>query len=195
MDKVMIDGVDVSECKHHCLEDEIPEIPLAGKSSICGEEYIARYCAECPNCYYKQLQRARAEIEELKLENEKLKKQYNCYACDTCGGKEDYRNMRRHCENAITSLHNVRAENEKLKEGITKLQDPRYQIAKVNEGYYNRMIKYRQCLKEIKEIVKNCDNGKCFSCEYNQEMAENCIDKLHNKILDKISEVLDDKRN
>ena len=38
-------------------------------------------------------------------ECEKLKTQYNCYACGTCKGKEDYRNMKRHCENAIKANH------------------------------------------------------------------------------------------
>lgn len=38
-------------------------------------------------------------------ECEKLKKQYNCYACGTCNGKEDYKNMQRHCEKAIAQNH------------------------------------------------------------------------------------------
>lgn len=32
---------------------------------------------------------------------QELKKQYNCYACGTCKGREDYKNMKRHCEKAI----------------------------------------------------------------------------------------------
>ena len=42
---------------------------------------------------------------QLQKECERLKKQYNCYACDTCGGKEDYINMKRHAENAIKTVH------------------------------------------------------------------------------------------
>ena len=45
------------------------------------------------------------ENQKLKQENERLKKQYNCYACDSCGGKEDYINMKRHTENAIKTVH------------------------------------------------------------------------------------------
>lgn len=48
--------------------------------------------------------------DKLEQECEELKKQYNCYACDTCKGKEDYRNLKRHCENAIRALHNKQAE-------------------------------------------------------------------------------------
>lgn len=47
----------------------------------------------------------KSELKRLQAENEKLKKQYNCYACDSCGGKEDYINMKRHIENAIKTVH------------------------------------------------------------------------------------------
>lgn len=53
--------------------------------------------------------------DKLAQECEELKKQYNCYACDTCKGKEDYRNLKRHCENAIRALHNKQAELDQLK--------------------------------------------------------------------------------
>lgn len=49
------------------------------------------------------------ELQELKCkeqECERLRKQYNCYACGTCIGKEDYKNMQKHCENAIAQNHN-----------------------------------------------------------------------------------------
>ena len=47
-----------------------------------GEDTFCKYCKDNPNCYYKQLT-------ELKAENERLKTQYNCYACGNCKGKED----------------------------------------------------------------------------------------------------------
>lgn len=34
--------------------------------------------------------------EQLKAENERLKTQYNCYACGNCKGKEDYINLEKH---------------------------------------------------------------------------------------------------
>ena len=43
----------------------------------------------------KQLQAKEQEWEE-------LKSQYNCCACDTC---KDYKNIKRHCENAINANH------------------------------------------------------------------------------------------
>lgn len=65
-EQIIIDGVDVSECKHFCLETQIPEIPLAGYSNICCEENIAKECKDNPNCYFKQLARKTAECKELK---------------------------------------------------------------------------------------------------------------------------------
>lgn len=68
----------------------------------------------------KQLQTKEQECEELKQEKEKIKMQYNCYACGTCKGREDYKNMKRHCENAINANH-------KYKQALDEL-----------EGYCNK---------------------------------------------------------
>lgn len=62
---------------------------LSGNTRSCG------CLVHKPNTYAKRLQ----------AENERLKEQYNCYACDSCGGKEDYINMKRHTENAIKTVH------------------------------------------------------------------------------------------
>ena len=68
-----------------------------------------KYCEEINNCYFKRCKR-------LEQENKELRQQYNCYACDTCQGKEDYRNMKRHCENAIKTVHAYRSALEKIKD-------------------------------------------------------------------------------
>lgn len=73
-------------------------------------------------------------------------KQVGCY--NTFDGK---------CNKENCQTYNLIKENEKLKEEIKKLSDPRYQIMKVNEGYYNRMKKYKQALEEIKEKLKKYD--------------------------------------
>ena len=79
-----------------------------------------------------------ALIEELEHKNqecEKVKRQYNCYACDTCHGKEDYRNIKRHFENLLPTYH------KKLEE----------------------LEKYKNCLMEIKEYQKrNCETCSAY---------------------------------
>ena len=78
MDKdIIIDGVDVAGCEYY-------------KNGICQWSLrIQPPCEVVKNCYYKQLKR-------LEQENERLKTQYNCYACGNCKGKEDYINLEKH---------------------------------------------------------------------------------------------------
>lgn len=65
------------------------------------------------------------EYKKLKQECKELKKQYNCYACGTCKGKEDYRNMKRHCENSIKANHRYKQSLDEIEKYI-----------KGSSGYY-----------------------------------------------------------
>lgn len=82
MEEIIIDGVDVTGCEHR-FDD-----------NLCA--LIDQYFCEDSDCYYKQLKRLEQENAELKAENERLKTQYNCYACGNCKGKEDYINLEKH---------------------------------------------------------------------------------------------------
>ena len=94
----IINGIDVSECSYYNKDNE----------PYCCEVWDNE--CEAQNCYFKQLKRLQEENEELKTyiqkmdkpeiktidseivlknielqqENEKIKKQYNCYACGNC---------------------------------------------------------------------------------------------------------------
>lgn len=60
----------------------------------------------CRGCQYRNdYKNIQTTFQAKEQECEKLKKQYNCYACGTCNGKEDYKNMQRHCEKAIAQNH------------------------------------------------------------------------------------------
>ena len=48
--------------------------------------------------------------------------------------------------------------------------------------------KYRQCLKEIKEIAENCQYGDCHECKY--KPFDDCRTQLFVNILAKISECI-----
>lgn len=94
------------------------------------------------------------EVEKRRLKEvnaklqETLRKQYKCYSCGTCNGKEDYINMQRHCENAIKAVQKLNGEidglNEKLKE-VSKLAK---ENADANEF----------CLQELEQKVETQDN-------------------------------------
>lgn len=82
MGKVIIDGVDVNECKYLYDDDNLCKIgqtPLYNCDSYCG-----RFCSATRDCYYKQLQRLKAENEQLKEENKKLNKMTGIFSTRLC---------------------------------------------------------------------------------------------------------------
>lgn len=64
--QIIIDGVDVSECKHFkigtCLADYL----------LTDMNFSEAKCELCKNCYYKQLKRKEQEYEELKEDEKSL---------------------------------------------------------------------------------------------------------------------------
>ena len=62
--EIIIDGTDVSECKHFkigtCLADYL----------LTDMNFSEAKCELCKNCYYKQLKRKEQECEELKKQIE-----------------------------------------------------------------------------------------------------------------------------
>jgi len=86
MDKVIIDGIDVSEC---IFFQELYEEDDNVQIKECCRLYFTPCNKYHENCYYKQLKRAEQEIKRVKT-------QYNCYACGNCKGKEDYKNLEKH---------------------------------------------------------------------------------------------------
>lgn len=100
-DKIIIDGVNIKECPHRNLDcSTFMNIIKCYNYGTC----------EGQNCLWKQHERLKEENENLKQQleidknqinyfiekNEKLKTQYNCYACSGCKGKEDYINLEKH---------------------------------------------------------------------------------------------------
>ena len=143
-EQVIINKIDVSECEHltetrHCK----------AQMAVMGTD--ANRCKCFPNCHYKQLVREKEECE-------KLKKQYNCYACDTCNGKEDYIQLKKHCENAIKALHNKQAELNRLKADNKQLKE---ELSKVYEDI------------KLSPLCYKCDEEECLQKEINQLKADN----------------------
>lgn len=59
-DEIIIDGVDVSGCKHYKNQNCLADYLLTNK------EFSEAKCIASPNCYYKQLARKTEECEKLK---------------------------------------------------------------------------------------------------------------------------------
>lgn len=78
------------------------------------------------------------QLQQLKVDNEKLKKQYNCYACGNCNGKEDYINLEKH--------HNgLRKQYDKYSHCLDEIEEYIYSDCEYNDG---------------------CDRNICMKCKY-----------------------------
>ena len=120
-------------------------------------------------CFVRQLfeERDRAEkrivelnetIQAKEQECEDLKKQYNCYACGTCKGKEDYKNL---------ETHHI---------GLRKSFDE----------LHKQLDQLKQTLAEIKEICNSVENIENINSLYDAKLSGMYLQA--NKILQKISE-------
>ena len=60
---------------------------------------------------------------ELQQENEKIKKQYNCYACGNCNGTEDYINLEKHHKGLRKQFDELVKRNNTLSLRIEELEN------------------------------------------------------------------------
>lgn len=111
------------------------------------------------NCieYYAILSASiKSYIKDLQTENEELKKKANCYNCGTCNGKEDYINMKRHCENAINSLHKEQKQTDTYKQALEEIKGIIEHIWCDCHGECEEYIEIglQQIIQKINEVLK-----------------------------------------
>ena len=193
-EQIMIDGVDVNKCKHFCLEQQIPDIPLAGFSKICGEEYIAKECKDNPDCYFKQLARKTQECEQKEKEINELHliidRLLEASGYDkNISTAEDFEDVYSDIDYKVGLLEELKQECGELKEvnsrllqrlevddfdtGIVYRQELELQY-KENEFYMavKNLTRYRKALEEIEGIVnETCIDSQsdCKSCNFSCE--------------------------
>ena len=167
MNKIIIDGVDVSECLFRVTNPNMTalkhQINMC-KNHICDIGY-SPYCEYNSNCYFKQLQRLKSEFSEvldakcgtivaLKVENDELKKEimvlrngYDEEDCTlTCPSLQAYKQSDEEGQEIIAEL---KAENDELK----KLLEEQGKIIDCKTGTIQSLAKIRDELKaEIKEL-------------------------------------------
>ena len=200
--QIIIDGVDVSGCELYRNDNGVfaPD-GTAERTELC---YLTNdYCGNNSNCYYKQLKRKEQECEELKerlyvqakekvkyifeldqlkAENEELKKQLTILDDEdvvveiTTKQFEEYKKLK--------------AENEELKTGLKQIQK-QFGIEilyckTTGESTFRstKILKLKKAINEIKEIAQlACEKSVCDRnhCDY-------CSD---GQIIQKISEVED----
>lgn len=130
MDKVIIGGVDVSECKDYHYKG-------------CSANNFCK-CDSYKNCYYKQLQRAKAENEELKKQAKNNETAHHT----------ELGTYNMECGNLLEENKTLIAENERLKKDleIALREENRW---KSNCNNYREICQKRyQTLQEIRELTK-----------------------------------------
>ena len=94
--EVIIDGCNVAECQY--FNKVVNEEPYCN----IDEEHLYT-CSSDENCYYKQLQRAKAELEQYKKSKQ-----------------ASYEVMQKEWNNAVNELRDIKTKNEKLKAELDK---------------------------------------------------------------------------
>lgn len=180
---IIIDGVDVRKCGFfHPEYDEYCHIALAFSENY-GE---CMKCKDNPDCYYKQLQRLKAENKKLLKELQYRYEEMNTKGFLLMGETIEY-------------WKNLKIANEKLK------RDKKYRLeairnlnnkVKILTAAINKPIcfpdidepevinKYKQALKEIKKLILIHFENSCMleSCYYKNECGENCYPKKSGKV-------------
>ena len=111
-EQIIIDGVDVSECK--CLHNVKVITELAQPEDfeiLCGATNGAIKCKKWKDCYFKQLARKTQEYEQKEKELKELKRQYklSCLDCEYKNTKTDadrYRKALEEIKKVIIPLAN-----------------------------------------------------------------------------------------
>ncbi len=148
--------------------------------------------------YYSQkaVDELQNKIERLQEENEKIKKQYNCYACGNCNGKEDYINLEKHHKGLRKQFDELVKRNNTLSLRIEEIENEKEKIEEDAEYFLNgdycdekcnsakNELKYKQALKEIRENILSK-----YSIDENKTIIANpledlwCIKKLIDEAL------------
>lgn len=147
---------------------------------------------KCENCYKdgktpdeESCKKCEDDLKAKEQECEELKTQYNCYACGTCKGKEDYRNLERHhiglrksFDELHKQLYQLKAEKEELKKELFRLNSIIDFVKVTEHSAINKYKQFKQTLTEISKIMKKhcrkCKKDKfyhfqlCCTCKYTE---------------------------
>ena len=165
------------ECKKLKTENEIlkkklkPKLKNAhcsyfeGQTGLCkAKEFIRCNPVNCESYTIDELSTILELQDKLKTkeqECEKLKKQYNCYACGSCRGREDYRNMARHCENAIRANHKYKQILDEIDKIAHKKRD--FDLTGRSTGLLIEICKVAEDFCKIQTLINDIrsnQNGK-----------------------------------
>lgn len=153
--------IDVRKCGYYCEKYYGCYCFNSSKEIYAINPNEHNSCEANNDCYYKQLQQLKYDVECAELRNKYDKEQFD------------------------NELQQLKAENKELKEQY-KLAEPLFQACKIKDL---KIDKYKTILDEIEEICKksceNCIDNNIDGCECNYEM---CLDIKIEDILQKIEQ-------
>lgn len=144
------------EFQDGCIEYK--DISYLKVMPICAIYELSIACHhKVDKCKYYQVYK---QLKHLKQENEKLKTQYNCYACGNCKGKEDYINLEKHHKGLRKQFDELVKRNNTLSLRIEELEKENEQLRDIQEiikipDYYNSLdweAKGHRAITMIEEI-------------------------------------------
>ena len=106
--ETIIDGVDVSGCKFSGFSD----IPMSSDNFKCSEPFGYSHCSRNYNCYYKQLQRKTAELDEYKKSKQSSYEALQARANEL---EMSNRKLKQECEELKDKLKSQKAKSKKLR--------------------------------------------------------------------------------
>lgn len=191
MDKVIIDGVDVSGCMFYEPKAQV---------MTCHEESITKRC-DITNCYYKKLKRLQAEYDDLHLNyagcktaNTGLQELNQKLQAENERMKEELRTEKVYSsqiEELEESLQHAKAENKELKEYKTSKENSYKNLQKEWQQLQwdvRKLTTENERLKEIEEEISDfiSDISTCgfrydYRCPDNLDELQQCIEDLCNK--------------
>ncbi len=161
-DKIMIDGVNVSEC----LYRELWNAAYGKKYNHC-KRFPNGCCSKNKNCYYKQLKRKEKECEIFRKANDEKNEFLQSIGISAGGERKRikyYIDKLKELNKSLQSeLQAEKERNEKLKTELCSFMNGDYcangcgkmknQFVEVHEMIATQCEKYKQALEEIKEIA------------------------------------------
>lgn len=160
--KIIIDGVDVSECEF-LWKEKLPK-------KVCNNGNLDCDCSSNLNCIFKQLKRKEQECEELQERTASIiysltggRLSYSTYTLEGC--EQAYHDqleidVERATKELEEKLQAKEQECEELKEWQIRNQ-PTGICETCTEKSVEDMYKYKQALKEIGDFL----NGACDACK------------------------------
>lgn len=161
--------IDVSKCEHYWNTHNLELCKINFDNNYYSNGLpLAEKCS-FKDCYYKQMKR-------LEQENNKLKTQYNCYACGSCKGKEDYINLEKHHKGLRTEFDRLHREIRRLKWYLNEIRYQELATLDIDWDEYEtgrRDTEYTNIINLVQEALDEVSEEECRYHRYHREEKQN----------------------